>query len=57
MRSFKAAATRAVNARRGTPGAPLWQRNYYERVIRDEDALRRIRWYILANPARAASPV
>jgi len=30
----------------------LWQRNYYEHVIRDEETLNRIRQYILDNPAR-----
>ncbi len=30
----------------------LWQRNYYERVIRDEEALDRIRKYIIANPGK-----
>jgi REP element-mobilizing transposase RayT len=29
----------------------LWQRNYYEYVIRDEDDMNRIRQYILDNPA------
>jgi len=28
----------------------LWQRNYYERVIRDEPELLRIRMYIAENP-------
>jgi putative transposase len=28
----------------------LWQRNYYEHVIRDEEALNRIREYIVTNP-------
>jgi putative transposase len=28
----------------------LWQRNYYEHVIRDDDALNRIREYIVTNP-------
>ncbi len=28
----------------------LWQRNYYERIIRNEDELSRIREYILENP-------
>jgi hypothetical protein len=36
---------------RGSPGAPLWQRNYYERIIRDENELDRIRCYIQDNPA------
>ncbi len=37
---------------RQTPGMPLWQRDYYEHVIRDEDEWNRIREYIAANPAR-----
>jgi putative transposase len=32
----------------------LWQRNYYERIIRNEQALERIRTYINANPSRWA---
>lgn len=31
---------------------PVWQRNYYEHVIRNESELGRIREYIVANPAR-----
>ena len=30
----------------------LWQRNYYEHVIRDEEELNRIRQYIIDNPGR-----
>jgi putative transposase len=30
----------------------LWQRNYYERVIRNEDELNEIRQYIVDNPAK-----
>jgi REP element-mobilizing transposase RayT len=37
---------------RDSRGTPVWQRNYYEHVIRDEDDLNRIRQYILDNPAR-----
>jgi putative transposase len=29
----------------------LWQRNYYEHIIRDEESLREIREYIVGNPA------
>jgi REP element-mobilizing transposase RayT len=29
----------------------LWQRNYYEHIIRDEESLNRIRQYIVDNPA------
>ena len=37
---------------RATPGTPVWQRNYWEHVIRSERALTAIRQYILDNPAR-----
>ena len=36
------------------PGAPVWQRNYYERVIRNEEELNAVRQYILDNPRRWA---
>ena len=52
--SFKGAATRRINRERQSPGAPVWQRNYYERVIRDEAELERIRHYIIDNPRRWA---
>lgn len=32
----------------------LWQRNYYEHIVRDEDELNRIREYIIMNPAQWA---
>jgi REP-associated tyrosine transposase len=50
--SFKAAATRRINVMQRTPGAPIWQRNYYEHVIRNEDDLQAIRQYIADNPLR-----
>ena len=52
VRSFKAAAARRINLARGTPGLPVWQRNYYERVVRNEGELRRIREYIQLNPVK-----
>ena len=52
IRSFKSAATKRVNELRQTPGATLWQRNYWERVIRDERELNLVREYILNNPAQ-----
>ena len=54
VRAFKAAVTKRINERRGTPGAPVWHRNYYEHVIRDESDLARLRTYIAENPARWA---
>ena len=49
---FKSAATKRINAVLGTPGAPVWQRDYYEHVIRNEDTLDRIRRYIRDNPSK-----
>jgi putative transposase len=50
--NFKSVAARRINQIRDTPGAPVWQRNYYEHIIRTERALRAIRDYISQNPAR-----
>ncbi len=47
---FKMNASRAINGLRGTPGTPVWQRNYYEHVVRGEWELRAIQQYILDNP-------
>ena len=53
VRSFKSATAKRINRLRGTPGAPLWQRNYWEHVVRDEEDLNhRIRQYIRENPAK-----
>ena len=49
---FKSAVTKRINALRGTPGARVWQRNYYEHIIRNERALNAIRRYIAENPQR-----
>ncbi len=54
VQNFKSTATRVVNALRQTPGLPLWQRNYFERIVRDERELNRIRAYIVNNPLKWA---
>ncbi len=48
---FKATATRRINEMRGTPGTQVWQRNYYEHIVRNDEELERIREYIRNNPA------
>jgi putative transposase len=53
VRGFKTFSARSVNEIQGTRGA-LWQRGYYEHVIRNETALNRVRGYIANNPARWA---
>ncbi len=50
--SYKSAVTKGINQSRGAAGAPVWQRNYYEHIIRDDADLNRIRQYIWDNPAR-----
>ena len=52
MRQFKSMVTKRINRRRDTPGAPVWQRNFYERIIRDEREWHTVRRYIRQNPAR-----
>ena len=47
---FKAAATRRINEARSTPGQAIWQRGYYDRIIRDDDELAGITEYVLGNP-------
>jgi REP element-mobilizing transposase RayT len=50
VRAYKSATTRRINALRGTPGASVWQRNYYEHIIRNERELEHLRVYIENNP-------
>ncbi|MCO6451868.1 MAG: transposase [Caldilineales bacterium] len=49
---FKMNAAKRANLILGAAGQPFWQRNYYEHIIRDADALNRIRTYIANNPAK-----
>lgn len=51
---FKSGSTREINVARGTPGVRVWQRGYYDHMIRDEADLRRAREYIETNPIRWA---
>jgi hypothetical protein len=47
---YKGAAGKRINALRGTPGAVVWHRNYWDVIVRNETALERIRQYIRMNP-------
>ena len=49
--SYKSAVTKAVNALRCSQRVPVWQRGYFEHVVRSEEELNRIREYIASNPA------
>ena len=48
--AFKTVSTKKINILRDAPGTPLWQRNYYEHIIRNPDAIDKIRQYIINNP-------
>ena len=50
MAGFKSSVTTKINKLRDTPGKPVWQRDYYERIIRNEKELGRIKKYIIENP-------
>jgi REP element-mobilizing transposase RayT len=50
IRGFKTFSARQINKLRHQSGVPLWQRNYYERIIRDEEQLNRVKRYIINNP-------
>lgn len=52
VRAYKSAVTYAVNAMRQTRGAVVWQRNYYEHIVRNDADLNRIRKYISENPLK-----
>ncbi len=57
MHRFKTLTTkRFIDAVKQSGWTPfpgrLWQRNYYEHIVRDEESLNRIRQYIHDNPAR-----
>ncbi len=52
IRGYKGAVTKRINQLRGTPGEAVWQRGFYDHVIRHEKDLARIRRYVDRNPAR-----
>ena len=47
---LKMVSSKQINIIRNTPGVPVWQRNYYEHIIRNEPELNHIREYIINNP-------
>jgi putative transposase len=50
VRAYESAVTHAVNAAENQRGAVLWQKNYYEHIIRNDRELNNIGWYIVNNP-------
>jgi len=52
--AFKTVSTKRINEFRGTPGIPVWQRNYYGHVIRNDQELDLIREHVASNPLQWA---
>lgn len=50
--NFESVTARRISRVQKTPGAPVWQRNYREQIIRNERELNAIRQYIRENPVR-----
>ena len=50
IRGFKSVSTKRINQLRGLCVKSVWQRNYYEHIIRNERELNHIRQYIIDNP-------
>jgi REP element-mobilizing transposase RayT len=48
--NYKSVSTRQINRIRRTPGTSVWQRNYHDRILRNQTALDNVRAYIHANP-------
>jgi len=47
---YKYQSTKQVNSVMDSPGAQLWQRNYYDHIIRNDKEHARIYAYIASNP-------
>jgi putative transposase len=55
VRQLKTFSAQRINTLRGTPGIPVWQRNYYDHIIRSEYAYSTIEQYIQDNPRHWAA--
>ncbi len=52
VRAFKTYSARKINEDRQSQGTPIWQRSYYEHIIRSEKEYSQIGEYIMYNPAK-----
>ena len=50
--AFKTTAATRVNKLRGQMGAAVWQKSFYDRIVRNERELERIQEYIRNNPIK-----
>lgn len=49
IKLFKSTTIKQINQLCNTPPKPVWQRGFYEHIIRDENDLTRVRKYIVNN--------
>jgi len=49
--AFKTVSTKQINLLRHTEGTVIWQRNYYEHIVRNEREMQNIWKYIESNPS------
>lgn len=49
----KAMSARRINVLRGNAGMPVWQSGFHDHAIREEEDLRDLARYVIANPLRA----
>ncbi len=52
IRQFKTFSSPRINKKRQTKGYPVWQRNYYEHIIRNNKSLNQTRQYVINNPLK-----
>jgi len=51
---FKSIVTKRINRLQNVAGRPIWQRNYYEHIIRNDHEWENITKYIESNPSQWA---
>jgi putative transposase len=56
IQNFKSISSRKINRINKNHGISIWQRNYYERIVRSEEELKHLREYIRNNPANWTDP-
>jgi putative transposase len=54
LAQYKSVVTKRINGLRATAALPVWQRNYYDHIVRNDPELNAIRQYIRHNPAKWA---
>jgi hypothetical protein len=50
--AFKTTAATRINKLRGMIGVPVWQKSFYDRIVRNEHELEGIQEYIRNNPIK-----